>query len=131
VCARRCRTRRRSSWRSAWKSNSRFRPEPGPLGRFLESRMARRPSLFEASWKATKCAVKTYLGHDPSTLGSALAYYTVFSIAPVLLVVTAVAGLALGPEAVQGEIKGQMEGLIGPEGAAQIETMVKGAFRPG
>jgi membrane protein len=62
--------------------------------------------------------------------GAALAYYTLFSMAPLLVLVIAIAGLALGHAAAQGEIVGQIEGLIGPEGAKMIEGMILRASKP-
>ncbi|MDX1991087.1 MAG: YihY/virulence factor BrkB family protein [bacterium] len=64
-------------------------------------------------------------------LAAALAYYTVFSIAPFLIVVIAVVGLVFGQEAVRGEIVGQLQGLIGQEGAQMIESLIQSAYKPG
>lgn len=64
-------------------------------------------------------------------LGAALAYYTLFSLAPMLLVVIAVAGLVWQREAVQGEIVQQIQGLVGRQGAEAIQTMVANAGRQG
>lgn len=64
------------------------------------------------------------------TLGAALAYYTLFAMAPLLVLVIAVAGLALGRAAAQGEIVAQIGGLMGPEGAKMIEEMIVRASRP-
>ncbi len=58
-----------------------------------------------------------------SRLAAALAYYTAFSVAPLLLITIAVAGLVFGREAAQGRILGQLEGLMGPAAGA-IETSV-------
>jgi membrane protein len=63
-------------------------------------------------------------------LAAALAYYTVFSLAPMLVVVLAVAGLFFGDEAARGALSRQVEGLIGREGAGVIEEMVAAARRP-
>src|SRR5439155_8020795 len=65
-----------------------------------------------------------------SRLGAAVAYYAVFSLAPLLIVVIAVAGLVFGPKAVQGQIVGQIEGLIGHDGALLIQTMIANAYHP-
>jgi len=62
--------------------------------------------------------------------GAALAYYTLFSMAPLLVLVIAVAGLALGRAAAQGEIVGQVAGLMGPEGARMVEGMILRASKP-
>jgi len=64
------------------------------------------------------------------TLGAALAYYTMFAMAPLLVLVIAVAGLALGRAAAQGEIVAQISGLMGPEGAKMIEDMIVRASSP-
>ena len=64
------------------------------------------------------------------SMGAAIAYYTVFSIAPLLLLVIAVAGLIFGRDAVQGEIVNQVTGLMGEEGAVAIEGLLKSAAEP-
>ena len=70
-------------------------------------------------------------GEDKATrLGAALAYYTIFSIAPLLLIVIAVAGLAFGREAAHKEISGQLGGLLGREAARGIEAMLVAADKP-
>lgn len=58
-------------------------------------------------------------------LSAALAYYTVFSLAPILVLVMALASLFLGEEATQGHIFGQINGLVGNEAAKQIQDMIK------
>jgi len=63
-------------------------------------------------------------------LGAALAYYTIFSIAPLLLIAIAVAGLVFGQEAAHKEISGQLGGLLGREGAKGIEEMIASAAKP-
>ena len=63
-------------------------------------------------------------------LGAALAYYTIFSLAPLLLIAVAIAGLAFGREAAQGRIVDEIGGLLGESGAKTIEEMVKSASKP-
>lgn len=63
-------------------------------------------------------------------LAAALAYYTVFSIAPFLVVVIAIAGLALGQDAVQEQVMGQISSLVGQEGASMVGQMIEGATKP-
>ena len=60
-------------------------------------------------------------------LGAALAYYTLFSLAPLLVVVIAIAGMVFGEEAARGQIVGAMGGLVGQQGAEAIQTMIQGA----
>lgn len=70
-------------------------------------------------------------GDDKATrLGASLAYYTVFSIAPLLLIAIAVAGLAFGREAAHNEISGQLGGLLGREAATGLEAILKAADKP-
>lgn len=64
-------------------------------------------------------------------LGAALAYYAIFSLAPLLLIVIAVAGLVWGREAVQGQLVGQLRGLVGEQGGQAIQTMVANAGKHG
>jgi membrane protein len=58
-------------------------------------------------------------------LGAALSFYTIFSLAPLLVIIISVAGLLFGEEAARGEIVQQIEGLIGREGAAIVQTALK------
>ena len=64
---------------------------------------------------------------DALRLGASLAYYTLFAIAPILLVATAVAGMVFGAEAVRGEIVGQLDDLVGREGARAVQGLLEGA----
>jgi len=62
-----------------------------------------------------------------STWAASLAYYTVFSMAPLLVIVIGVAGVVFGEEAARGQIFGQLQALIGPEGAQFVQTALKSA----
>src|SRR3954453_11177027 len=64
-------------------------------------------------------------------LGAALSYYTIFSIAPLLLISIAVAGLFFGHDAAQGRIVGQIEGLIGHDAAQSVQAMIQNGRKPG
>ena len=57
-------------------------------------------------------------------LAAALSYYTVFSLAPLLVIAVAVAGLGFGDEAARGNLAGQFKSLIGDEGASAVQTMI-------
>ena len=65
-----------------------------------------------------------------TSMGAALAYYTLFSAAPLLIITIAVAGLFYGQEAAQGEIVAQIQGLIGREGAIVVQGLLKSASDP-
>jgi membrane protein len=64
------------------------------------------------------------------SMGAALSYYTLFSIAPLLLIVLGVAGFFFGEEAVRGELFNQLAGLVGSDGARAIEQMLASASTP-
>jgi membrane protein len=72
-------------------------------------------------------AVSHFIDDDCTTMGAALAYYTTFSIAPLLLIVISIVGLIFGRAAAQGEIQGQIQGLIGSGAATQVSSMIKNA----
>src|ERR1044072_7703845 len=80
--------------------------------------------LFKKAWDAFN------EDYAPS-MGAALAYYTTFSLAPVLIVAIAVAGLVFGQEAGRGQIVGQLGTLLGPESAKAIQELLKSASEPG
>src|SRR5687768_6823000 len=81
-------------------------------------------------WSLFRRAVDAWVDDYAPSMGAALAYYTLFSIAPLLLIVIAVAGLAFGDQAARGEIFEQVNGLMGPEGASAIESLLQSADRP-
>src|SRR2546422_3221948 len=89
-------------------------------------------AVGERSWvlSVLREVYEQWRKHDALTLGAALAYYTIFSMAPLLVLVIAIAGLALGQAAAQGEIVTQIGTLVGPSGAKTIEDMIARASRP-
>ncbi|MBC7924718.1 MAG: YihY/virulence factor BrkB family protein [Bryobacteraceae bacterium] len=64
-------------------------------------------------------------------LGAALSFYTMLSIAPLLILLIAIAGLVFGEEAARGQLFGQIRSLVGDEGAGAIQEMVQNASKPG
>ena len=68
---------------------------------------------------------------NAQTLGAALAFYTMFSLAPLLIIVIAIFGVILGKETVQVEILRRAQELIGAQGAAAVKMMLTAAYRPG
>ena len=83
--------------------------------------------MFLATWKMLKETVLAFINDEALSRGAAIAFYTVTSIAPVLLIVIAVAGLAFGREAAQNAIIGQLSGLMGQQTAEVIQTAVASA----
>jgi membrane protein len=78
-----------------------------------------------------KTAGAEWSNDNAPRLGASLSYYTIFSMAPVLLLVIAVAGLALGEKAAQGKIVEQLSGLMGPDAAKAIQLMLEKASHRG
>jgi membrane protein len=75
-------------------------------------------------------AVMAWIDDFAPSMGAAISYYTMFSLAPLLVIVIAVAGVLFGREAVQGEIVGQLKGLIGLEGAMAVQGLMRSASEP-
>ncbi|HET9024158.1 MAG TPA: YhjD/YihY/BrkB family envelope integrity protein [Burkholderiaceae bacterium] len=86
--------------------------------------------LWTRIWTLLKGAARAFKDDYAQSMGAALAYYTVFSIAPLVFIVILVAGLIFGEEAARGEIFAQLRGLMGEQGASAIQTMVQSVREP-
>jgi membrane protein len=82
-------------------------------------------------WQVLKRTLSDWKEDKVSRLAAALAYYTVFSIAPLLLISLGIAGLVFGAEPARREIAAQLEGLLGPAAAEILEMSVASARREG
>src|SRR3954471_20025399 len=80
--------------------------------------------------KVFRRALVAWWNDNVPRMGAALAYYTLFSLAPILIVAIAIAGLVFGRDAVRGEIVGQIQGLVGRDGGLAVQAMLEGASRP-
>ncbi len=78
-------------------------------------------------WMLVSDSVMGWIDHNASRTGAALAFYTVFSLAPILLLSIAIAGLFFGQQAARGEIFEQISDLIGPAGAAAVQSVIHNA----
>jgi membrane protein len=83
--------------------------------------------LFKNALGLVKDTFKEWSNDKAPRLGAALSYYTIFSLAPLLLLVIAVAGLAFGREAAEGRIVGELSGLIGADAAEALQGMIEKA----
>ena len=92
---------------------------------------AANPGFVGRQWYLIKEAFKSWQDDYAPSMGAALSYYTLFSLAPLLLIVIAVAAMIFGQEAAQGEILGQLRGVMGEEGAVAVEGMLKSASTGG
>jgi len=81
-------------------------------------------------WPLISRAGAQWLSHKDARLGAALAYYSVFSIGPLIVIAIAVAGLLFGQDAVRGEVTDTLKGVLGDTGAQAINTMLVDASKP-
>ena len=84
-----------------------------------------------ALWALVRDSAYAWSEDRASRKGAALAYYMAFSMAPILIVATAMAGLFFGSVAAKGQIYAQMQKVLGPAGAHVVQAMVASAGRPG
>jgi len=84
----------------------------------------------KAMWSLMKETASRWYAVNAPRLGAALAYYTIFSMAPLLVVAIGIAGLFFGREAAEGQIVYQIRDLIGPQGAEVIQGMLQSAAKP-
>jgi membrane protein len=89
------------------------------------------PIPLKATWGLIKSATQSWVDDYASSMGAALAYYTLFSLAPLLLIVIALAGFVFGPDAARGEILGQLRELMGEDSARAVQAMLEAANQPG
>ena len=83
-----------------------------------------------AAWRLTRQTFDAWQSDHAASMGAALSYYTLFSIAPLLLIVISLAGLFFGEAAARGEIMGQLQELMGTDGARAVEALLKSVNRP-
>ena len=99
-------------------------PKPAPDYR-------RRHPKLAGAWGFLAEIYREWAQDRAVTLGAALAFYTTFSMAPLLIIVIAVFGMILGETTVQEEIVRRVNDLVGPQGAHAVTMMIRGAYRPG
>jgi membrane protein len=73
---------------------------------------------------------KTWIDDNAPRLGASLAFYTLLSLAPILIVVVAIAALAFGQKAAQGQLIWEIQDLVGAEGARAIQDLIQSAYKP-
>ena len=81
-------------------------------------------------WPLVKAASVAWVADYAPSMGAALAYYSVFSLAPLLLIVIAIAGMVFGQDAVRGEVFVQLQSLLGAEAAKSIEGLLASVSKP-
>jgi membrane protein len=87
-------------------------------------------NVLSATWLLLKDTVTGFIDDEALSRGASIAYYTLFSIAPVLLVVIAIAGIAFGREAAEGAIVDQLSVMMGHRTAEALQGMIESAAKP-
>ena len=85
------------------------------------------PMRWRVYFDLIKEAGKAWVAHGAASMGAALAFYSAFSIAPLLIIVMAVVGAVYGADVAQGEVERQLKDTMGPTAAAAIQTLLTGA----
>ena len=123
----------RTRWRP---SGTRLRPEfptpatPKPAVSAKQTPRRRKHKRLPTPIRLLLLSVKSWKRDSVPRMGAALAYYSLFAMAPVLLVVIAVAGLVWGQDAVRGQIVGEIAHMVGEDGANVVQDMLRGVSRP-
>ena len=81
-------------------------------------------------YKLLKTTLQGWINDYAASMGAALAFYTLFSIAPLLLIVLSITGFVFGVEAARGEIAGQLENLLGEQGALAVQGLLQNVSKP-
>jgi membrane protein len=82
-------------------------------------------------WSILKDAFDGFVDDNAMRMGASLSYYTLFSLAPMLLIIISLGGIFFGREAVQGQVYEQIDGLIGSDAAKQVQGILKNAQTSG
>jgi membrane protein len=83
--------------------------------------------MFRSTWRILKDSVFGFIEDDALSRGAAMAFYAVTSLAPILLIVVAVAGIAFGQDAAQNAVADQLTNLMGRQSAEMLENAIKSA----
>ena len=83
--------------------------------------------MLRTLWTVLKESVSAYIDDGALSKGAAIAFYTILSLGPVLLICVAIAGLVFGRAAAQGAIIGQLQGIMGEEAAKAVQAMIASA----
>lgn len=86
---------------------------------------------LKGMWEVLTCAFNGFIDNKILKLSASLAYYTVFSLAPLLIVLLFICGKIFGQDAIEGSIYGQIRGFVGSDSAAQLQEIVKNASLSG
>jgi membrane protein len=103
---------------------------PGDVGRTRPLADVDGKMTVKDLWSLVKAAAVGWIDDYAQSMGAALAYYTMFSIAPLLLIVISIAGFVFGDQAARGEIFSQLEGMLGAPGALAVQGLLESVRKP-
>ena len=87
-------------------------------------------SWIGRQWQIIVAAANAWMDDYAPSMGAALSYYTLFSLAPLLVLIIAIAGMVFGQDAAQGAIIAQLQGIMGEEGATAVQGLLQAAREP-
>jgi membrane protein len=87
-------------------------------------------SWIGRQWQILLAAANAWMDDYAPSMGAALSYYTLFSLAPLLVLIIAIAGMIFGQDAAQGAIIAQLQGIMGEEGATAVQGLLQAAREP-
>ena len=87
-------------------------------------------SWIGRQWQILRAAANAWMDDYAPSMGAALSYYTLFSLAPLLVLIIAIAGMVFGQDAAQGAIIAQLQGIMGEEGATAVQGLLTAAREP-
>ena len=85
----------------------------------------KKPNFFKRTFTILKNSVLGFINEDSLKYSASLAYYTIFSIGPILVLMISLAGIFLGEEAIKGKLFTELNGLVGRSAARQIQDVIK------
>lgn len=85
---------------------------------------------YHEIWRLLRDTFLAWLDDRAPSMGAALAFYTLFSLVPLSIIVIAIAGVFFGPQAAEGQLVAQIQGLIGKQGATTIQAIIESARNP-
>lgn len=91
----------------------------------MPHRMSPPPRGLRGFYRLLVDTVSSWIEDYAPSMGAALSYYTLFSLAPLLLIVVSVAGLVFGDDAARGEVYEQLQGLLGSDGASAVQSLLQ------
>src|SRR3954471_22592587 len=83
--------------------------------------------MLQRLWDLIRGSVEGYIADDAMSRGAAIAYYSFFSVAPLLVIAIAIAGFFFGAQAVEGAVSHHLEELMGATGAQVVEGLIRSA----